>query len=399
MRAIWFPIVAASLLLAACRCNESGRPPAKAAADPASPLVPAPATRTPRGAAADHDLPLDRLRLPRGFSIEVYAANVDNARSMALSPGRTLFVGTRKAGNVYAIPDADGDSFGDRVITIARGLEMPNGVAVHGGALYVAEVNRILRYDGIEARLDDPPSPVVVTDRFPSERHHGWKYIAIGPDDKLYVPVGAPCNICKSPAIYASITRLNLDGSGFEIFAKGIRNTVGFDWHPETRELWFTDNGRDLMGDDVPPDELNRAPRPGMHFGYPYCHGKSTPDPEYGAELGCSELTPPVQELGPHVAALGMKFYAGKQFPAEYRGQIFIPEHGSWNRSSKIGYRVMLVRLDGARATSYEPFATGWLQGERAWGRPVDLLVMPDGALLVSDDEGDAIYRISYAKP
>jgi len=342
-------------------------------------------------------LPLEQIKLPPGFQISIYATNVPNARSMTLSPNGTLFVGTRSAGNVYAIVDRNGDYKADEVITIAHGLNMPNGVAFRDGALYVAEVNRVLRYDDIEAHLKNPPKPVVVNDKFPSDKHHGWKFMAFGPDGMLYVPVGAPCNICEpTPDRYAAITRMRPDGSGLETFARGIRNTVGFDWHPMTKELWFTDNGRDWLGDDRPPDELNHAPRPGMHFGYPYCHAKNIPDPEFGAKHRCDEFTPPAMELGPHVAALGMRFYTGTMFPEEYRNQIFIAEHGSWNRTTPIGYRISLVRLDNGRAVSYDVFAEGWLQGNQAWGRPVDLLVMHDGSLLVSDDRADVIYRITY---
>jgi glucose/arabinose dehydrogenase len=343
------------------------------------------------------NLPLSQITLPPGFTIEVFASDVVNARSMTLSPGGVLFVGTRKAGKVYAIVDRDKDNRADQVYTIASGLNMPNGVAFRDGSLYVAEVSRILRFDDIESKLESPPKPAVVHDKFPTERHHGWKFIAFGPDDLLYVPVGAPCNICESQdPRFASITRMQPDGSGFEIFAHGVRNTVGFDWHPETKELWFTDNGRDMLGDDVPPDELNHAPKGGMHFGYPYCHGGTVKDPEFGGKRPCREFTAPAQNLGPHVAAIGMRFYTGRMFPEAYRNQIFIAEHGSWNRSTPIGYRVTLVKLEGSKAASYEPFAEGWLQGEKAWGRPADVLVMPDGALLVSDDAADVIYRISY---
>jgi glucose/arabinose dehydrogenase len=342
-------------------------------------------------------LPLEQIKLPPEFQISIYASNVPNARSMTLSPNGTLFVGTRSAGNVYAIVDRNGDYKADEVITIAHGLNMPNGVAFRDGALYVAEVNRVLRYDDIEAHLKNPPKPVVVNDKFPSDKHHGSKFMAFGPDGMLYVPVGAPCNICEpTPDRYAAITRMRPDGSGLETFARGIRNTVGFDWHPMTKELWFTDNGRDWLGDDRPPDELNHAPRPGMHFGYPYCHAKNIPDPEFGAKHRCDEFTSPAMELGPHVAALGMRFYTGTMFPEEYRNQIFIAEHGSWNRTTPIGYRISLVRLDNGRAVSYDVFAEGWLQGNQAWGRPVDLLVMRDGSLLVSDDRADVIYRITY---
>ena len=344
-------------------------------------------------------LPLDTIKLPPGFRIDLYAHPVPGARSMALGPGGTLFVGTRDEGNVYAVVDADKDGRADEVLTLARGLRMPNGVAVRDGALYVAEINRILRYDGIEARLKSPPAPVVVKGDLPRDGAHGWKFIAFGPDGLLYVPIGAPCNICDRGDPYASITRMKPDGSGFEIVARGVRNTVGFDWHPGTHQLWFTDNGRDMMGDEVPPDELDRADRSGLHFGFPYCHGGDVPDPEFGRGRPCSEFVAPARKLGPHVAAIGMRFYTGAMFPAEYRGQIFIAEHGSWNRSHKIGYRVMLVRLKGDQAVSYEPFAEGWLRGESEWGRPADVLVMPDGALLVSDDAAGAIYRISYQAP
>ena len=339
---------------------------------------------------------LTRIELPEGFHIRIYAEGVTGARSMSLSPDGTLFVGTRPSGRVYALRDEDGDHKAERVITLARGLNNPNGVAFKNGDLYVAEINRILRYRNIETQLDNPPQPEIVNDAFPTDRSHGWKFIRFGPDDLLYVPVGAPCNICNRGDPYAAIGRLDANGT-FSIIARGIRNTVGFDWHPETGELWFTDNGRDRMGDDVPPDELNRITANGQHFGYPYCHGTNIADPTFGNQRSCDEFVAPVQELGPHVAALGMRFYTGDMFPEEYRNQIFIAEHGSWNRSSKIGYRVTLVRLNGNRAVSYEPFAKGWLQGESNWGRPVDVLVMPDGSLLVSDDQAGLIYRISYS--
>jgi glucose/arabinose dehydrogenase len=339
-------------------------------------------------------VPLDTIRLPAGFVIEL-VARVENARQMALGPRGTLFVGSMQAGRVHAVrirPGAPAE-----VRALLSGLSLPVGVAVHDGALYVSAVDRILRLDDIESHLANPPRPVVVTDRLPRDRHHGWKFIAFGPDGKLYVPVGAPCNICEpDPDRYASIMRMNADGSGLETFARGVRNTVGFDWDPRTREMWFTDNGRDWLGDDSPPDELNHAPRPGLHFGFPYCHGGTISDPEFGRRRSCGDFTPPAQNLGPHVAALGMRFYTGSQFPAAYRQQVFIAEHGSWNRSRKIGYRVSLVRIEDGRPVAYEPFATGWLQGETPWGRPADVLVMPDGSLLVSDDYAGAIYRISY---
>ncbi|MBI4831473.1 MAG: sorbosone dehydrogenase family protein [Candidatus Lindowbacteria bacterium] len=350
-------------------------------------------------ANGEEQFPLRRIKLPPGFAINIYAANVPNARSMTLSPNGTLFVGTRSEGNVYAVLDRDKDNKADEVITLARRLNMPNGVAFRDGSLYVAEVNRILRFDSIEEHLDRPPKPVIVNDRFPKDRLHGWKFIAFGPDGMLYVPVGAPCNVCeRDDERYASIMRMKPDGSGLEMFARGVRNTVGFDWHPQTKELWFTDNGRDWMGDNMPPDELNRAPRSGLNFGFPYCHGNGIPDPALGKKHECDEFTPPVQELGPHVAALGMRFYTGDMFPDKYRNQIFIAQHGSWNRSAPIGYRVMLARIEGNKPVGYEVFAEGWLQGGVSWGRLVDVLVMPDGALLVSDDKADVIYRISYKK-
>ena len=344
--------------------------------------------------AQSRPLSLDTIKLPQGFAIEL-VARVDNARQMALGPKGTLFVGSMQAGRVYAVRLGPGAPV--EVLTLASGLSLPVGVAFQGGALYVSAVDRVLRFDDIENRLADPPKPVVVTDRLPKDRHHGWKFIAFGPDSKLYVPVGAPCNLCEPDADrYASIMRMNADGSGLETFARGVRNTVGFDWDPRTREMWFTDNGRDWLGDDSPPDELNHASRAGMHFGFPYCHGGTISDPELGRRRPCADFTPPAQNLGPHVAALGMRFYTGTQFPAPYRNQILIAEHGSWNRTKKIGYRVSLVRLENGKAVSYEPFATGWLQGEDVWGRPADVLVMPDGSLLVSDDFAGAIYRITY---
>jgi len=342
-------------------------------------------------------LRLDQITLPDGFQISVFADQLPEARSMALSDEGTLFVGNRAGSRVYALRDQNDDGQADSVYTIAAGLNTPNGVAVHDGALYVAEISRVLRYDNIDARLNDPPEPTVVTDAFPSDEHHGWKYIDFGPNDSLYVPVGAPCNICDSGDPYAAIHRLALDGSGREIVARGVRNTVGFDWHPDTGHLWFTDNGRDWLGDDRPPDELNRLADPPQHFGYPHVHGADLLDPEFGSGHDPADYSPPVQELGPHVAALGMTFYTGTQFPNEYRGQVFIAEHGSWNRTPKIGYRVMMVRLDSTgAATSYEPFATGWLQEGDNWGRPVDVLQASDGPLLVSDDQTGTIYRIHY---
>ena len=364
--------------------------------DPADPSLPAGIGRSVGPPPPPEDPRLTQIKLPEGFHIRVYAKGVPGARSLSLSPDGTLFVGTRSSGRVYAVRDEDGDHKAERIILLASGLNRPNGVAFKDGDLYVAEVSRILRYRDIEAHLDNPPQPEIVNDAFPTDRAHGWKFIRFGPDGLLYVPVGAPCNICASPDPYASIGRLDPSTGDFEVVSRGVRNSVGFDWHPETGEMWFTENGRDWMGDDLPPDELNRVTAEGQHFGYPYCHGTNIADPDFGAQRGCDEFVPPVQELGPHVAALGMRFYTGNMFPAEYRDQIFIAEHGSWNRTSKIGYRLTLVRLAADGAVSYEPFAEGWLQGESNWGRPVDVLVMPDGSLLVSDDQAGLIYRISY---
>ncbi len=348
--------------------------------------------------APDAPFDLDAVRLPDGFSISVYADDLPGARSMALSPDGVLFVGTRTVGTVYAVRDTNGDNRADESFVIDTGLTMPNGVAFRNGSLYLAEIFRVVRYDDIENRLADPPEPVVVRDDFPTDRHHGWKFIAFGPDGKLYVPVGAPCNVCeRDDERYSSIMRMNPDGTELEVYAAGVRNSVGFDWRPGTNELWFTDNGRDLLGDDLPPDELNRAPEAGMHFGFPYCHGGDIIDPDFGSGHSCDDFTPPAMKLGPHVAALGMRFYTGDMFPPEYRNRIFIAEHGSWNRTNPLGYRVMTVTVENGRAVDYDVFAEGWLtEGGAAWGRPVDVLVMPDGALLVSDGRAGVIYRIAH---
>lgn len=333
---------------------------------------------------------LDDIVLPPGFVIEHYA-DVPNARSMTLGEQGTLFVSNRSGSSVYAVVPGDEPE----VIEIDSDLRTPNGVAFRDGDLYVAEIDRIYRYADIESRLDAPPEPERPDIELPAERHHGWRYIAFGPDDKLYVSIGAPCNVCNRDG-FAEIIRMNPDGSDRETFARGIRNSVGLAWHPETRELWFTDNGRDMLGDDIPACELNHAPRAGLHFGFPYCHAGDVRDPEFGGEAPCADFVPPAQKLGPHVAPLGLRFYTGTQFPDEYAGQIFIAEHGSWNRSEKIGYRITLVRLDGNRAVSYETFAEGWLKDGEVSGRPVDLQVMPDGSLLVSDDLAGKLYRIRY---
>lgn len=347
----------------------------------------------------DTDRPLlSKIQLPDGFRIDLFTESLPNARSLALGANGTIFVGSRSAGKVYALRDTNGDFRADERFEIAVDLNTPNGVAFRNGDLYVAEIDRILRFPDIESRLTSPEMEVISAGALPDDKWHGWKYIAFGPDDRLYVPVGAPCNICdEEDDRYASIMRMNADGSDLEVFVSGVRNSVGFDWHPETGELWFTENGRDLMGDDVPNDELNHAPQAGLHFGFPYCHAGEVLDPRHGEGKDCADYVAPKQKLAPHAAALGMKFYTGEMFPEEYQGQILIAEHGSWNRSEPIGYRLTLVRLNGNQALSYEPFATGWLSGDKAWGRPVDVLQLPDGSLLVSDDHADAIYRIYYA--
>jgi len=336
------------------------------------------------------------ITLPPGFHIGVYAGSVPNARQMALGPPGVVFVGSLSEGKVYAVVDRDGDHRAEKVHVLASGLNMPSGLAFRDGTLYVAAVNRILKFPDVARDLDKPPKPEVVTDAYPGDRHHGWKFIAFGPDGKLYVPVGAPCNVCDVSGLYATITRLDLAGGKPEIVARGVRNSVGFDFHPRTRELWFTDNGRDWLGDEQPPDELNHVAKPGQHFGFPFCHGDGIKDPEHNGGKACAEFTAPDRLLGPHVAAIGMRFYTGSMFPAQYRNSVFIAEHGSWNRSKPIGYRVSFVKIEDGKAVSYEPFAAGWLKGSTASGRPADVLVMPDGALLVSDDKAGRIYRISY---
>jgi glucose/arabinose dehydrogenase len=342
-------------------------------------------------ACAADDSALQDIRLPPGFVIEVYA-DVPNARSLALGDKGTIFVANRRGNSVYAVVD---DENGRDVIELVTGLATPNGIAFYAGDLYVAETRRILRYRNAESRLRDMPGAEVLDVELPGESHHGWRYIGFGPDKRLYVSIGAPCNVCERDG-FARIIRMQPDGSEREVFATGIRNSVGLTWHPQTGELWFSDNGRDMLGDDLPPGELNHAPVAGLDFGFPYCHGGDLLDPEFGGGRNCADYTPPAQRLGPHVAPLGLKFYTGTEFPPGYRGQIFIAEHGSWNRSKKIGYRVSLVRLLDGKPVAYEVFAEGWLQGQSVSGRPVDLLITGDGSMLVSDDHAGEIYRISY---
>jgi len=347
----------------------------------------------------DHDDVLKQLHLPYGFKISIYADDVPSARQMALGERGTLFVGTRD-GNVYALQDSNGDGVADQRYTVATDLYLPNGVAFRWGALYVAEVNRIIRYDEIESNLSDPPKPVVVFDKLPSDKQHGWKYLKFGPDGKLYSAVGAPCNICDpEDQIYASLFRINADGSGFQILGRGIRNTVGFDWEPSTRHLFFNDNGRDRLGDDIPPDELNQWSGRVSHYGFPYCHGGNIPDPEFAGDKKCGPFKAPVWRYKAHVAPLGMRFYTGSQFPEHYYKQLFVAQHGSWNRSEPQGYQVALVKFRDGEPFNEKPFISGWLKADgTVLGRPVDILQINDGSLLISDDKLGVIYKVEYKK-
>lgn len=355
----------------------------------------------------DSSTALGYLEVPKGFDVEVFATGVEGARQMAMSSDGIIYVGTRRTGDngkIYAVIDSNKDYVADSVHVVASGLRMPNGVAMRGSDLFVAEVSNIWKFKNIDSNYDANPEPELIADDYPTESSHGWKYIAFGPDDRLYVPVGAPCNVCNHEddnPIYASLTRINPDGSDREIIAHGIRNTVGFTWHPETGNLWFTDNGRDWMGDDIPPCELNELAEEGAHFGFPYLHGNNIWDPEFGSseDIRAQDFTTPVQELGPHVAPLDVMFYTGEMFPDTYRNQALIAEHGSWNRSEKIGYQISIVTFDETGTpTSYQPFIKGWLQeGDEIKGRPVAFLQMPDGSVLISDDHTGTIYRVSYS--
>jgi glucose/arabinose dehydrogenase len=344
--------------------------------------------------AADDKLPVGELKLPQGFHIETYISGIADARSLRLGDKGTVFVSNRTRDKVYAVVTRNGKR---EALTIATGLDRPNGLAFKDGTLYIAEGTKISKLDKIEDNLDKPPQPVVIYSDFPDHRSHGWKFMAIGPDNKLYINVGSPCNICEPPATNAQIRRINTDGTGSEPYALGVRNSVGFDFHPVTKELYFTDNGRDWLSEELPNDELNRVTKIGQHFGYPYCHQGDIPDNEFGWGKSCSDFVPPVAKLGPHSASLGMRFYTGTMFPQKYRGGIFVARHGSWNKSSKIGGDVIYVTLnrDGS-VKSWEPFLTGFLKDNGYIGRPVDMQVMKDGALLVSDDYAGAVYRIYY---
>jgi len=391
--------------------QQPATPPASGAAPAAQPLPPgSPLIGRPDGEAAARlapvapppiptqadKLPLAKLKVPAGFNIEVYASGMANARSLAMSDKGTVFVGSRLVDKVYAIADKDGKK---SVKVIASGLYRPNGVAFKDGTLYIAELSKVSKIEKIDENLDSPPKPTVIYDKLPKDEAHGWKFIGIGPDNKLYVPVGQPGNNVLHDADHGQIRRMNLDGSGAEVYAVGVRNTVGFDWNPETKQLYFTDNGRDWLSETVPEDELNRVTKAGEDFGAPFCYQGNIIDQELGWGKNCKDYTAPVGLMGPHTAALGMRFYTGTMFPKQYKNAIFVARHGSWNKSQKQGGDVVVVKLnkDGT-VKSMEPFLTGFLEDNKYVGRPVDVMLLKDGSMLVSDDWNGAVYRISYGK-
>jgi glucose/arabinose dehydrogenase len=354
----------------------------------------APIAPPPIPTAADK-LPVEKLKLPKGFKIELYAAGLGNARTLRQGAKGTVFVGSRLLDKVYAIVDKDGKR---EVKTIYSGLYRPNGLAFKDGTLYIAELSKISKVEKIEDNLDNPPNPVVIYDDLPKDEPHGWKFLTIGPDNKLYFQVGAPCNICMPSPAHGQIRRINVDGSGAEVVARGIRQIVGMDWNPTTKQLYFTENSRDWLSEDIPEDKLNRLAQPGKdNFGYPYCHQGNIPDQEFGWGHSCEEFTKPIALLGPHTAPLGMRFYTGNMFPAAFRNAIFITRHGSWNRSKKLGGDIVVAKLnkDGT-VKSIEPFLTGFIENNNYVGRPADVEILKDGSLLVSDDFNGAVYRISY---
>jgi glucose/arabinose dehydrogenase len=363
--------------------------PSEMASSPLSPIAQPPAPKAPG------EIPVAKIKVPQGFKVELWAHGINNARAMTWGDKGTLFVSSRVAGQVYAITDKGSSR---EVKVIAKGLELPNGVAFKDGTLYVAEISKIWKYPNIEASLDNPPKPTLVYDTLPKDQPHGWKYLAFGPDGKLYFNIGAPCNTCIPPDTHANISRINPDGTGFEYWAHGVRNSVGFDWHPVTKDLYFATHARDWLGEDVPNDRFDVAQRKGLHFGFPYCHQGDILDPEYGKGRSCGEFAAPLLKTGPHVAGNGVMFYTGSMFPAEYKNRVFLAQRGSWNRTEKVGFRVMMVTLRPNDVPKYEPFAEGWLDGGQAWGRPVYTTQMKDGSVLISDDYAGAIYRVSFSR-
>jgi len=403
----------AALLLAACQSMspQATAPAAPAAAAPAPP----PAWqqgRTPDQASsklAPHagrmtatpasEIPVSNFKLPPGFKAEVWATGIPGGRAMARGESGKIYVGTRAIGRVYEITD-NGTQRTSRVVVDK--LTQPAGVAFKDGSLYVMAIDKVLRFDGIEKNPNAAPVDMTAAFKLPKEQHHNWKFIAFGPDGKLYVPFGAPCNICEPPTDeYAQIRRYNADGSGMEVIARGVRNTVGFAWHPVTKELWFTDHGRDWMGDDGPEDELNVLAKAGNNYGFPYCHANGVPDEDIKKANPCDGVTLPVTNMGPHAAAMGVLFYTGSMFPAEYRNAMFVARKGSWNRTKKFGFDVVTVRpAADNKGAKVEPFMTGFLDPatDSFSGRPAYLLQLPDGSLLVSDEQLGAIYRITYGR-
>jgi len=409
-RSLWLAGVFLGALTIGAAAQQPASPPAAAPAaapalPPGSPLIGRPDSEAaqklapvaaPPLAAAPDKLPVAKLKVPQGFSIEVYAAGLTNAREMALGDKGTVFVGSRLVDKVYAIVNKDGKR---EVKVLASGLYRPNGVAFKNGTLYIAELSKVSKIDNVEDHLDNPPKPTMIYDNLPKDEAHGWKFIAIGPDNKLYVPVGQPGNNVLHDDAHGQIRRMDLDGKNAEVYAVGVRNTVGFDWQPETKHLYFTDNGRDWLSEDVPEDELNRVTKKGEHFGAPYCYQGNIPDPEFGWGHSCSEFVAPVGLMGPHAASLGMRFYTGSMFPKSYKNTIIIARHGSWNRSKKFGGDVVVAHLDkDGKVKSMEPLVTGFLQDNKYIGRPDDVLQLKDGSILVSDDWNGAVYRITYGK-
>jgi len=407
--------VLASSLLALQGCATAPAP--KAEAPKAAPVAAAPAPAWKQGMGPDmassklapmagkmtvtpaSEIPIDKLKLPPGFKIEVWATGMPGARAMARGDNGKIYIGTRAIGRVYELSD-NGKERSSRVVVDK--LVQPAGVAFKNGSLYVMAINKVLRYDGIEKNPTVAPVDLTAKFNLPPEQHHNWKYIAFGPDGKLYVPFGAPCNICELPTPeYAQIRRYNPDGSGMEVLATGVRNSVGFDWHPTTKQLWFTNHGRDWMGDDKPNDTLSRMQKTGLNYGFPHCHQGNMPDDVIKKDNPCAGVEQPVALMGPHSAVMGMKFYTGNMFPAEYKNAAFVARKGSWNRNQKIGYDVVMVKssADGKNA-KVTPFITGFMNpaDQSFWGRPAYLLQMPDGSMLISDEQLGAIYKVTYKK-